>query len=370
MNIAIIAPSPVPYTIGGAEKFWWGLHHAINQYTDHQAELIKLPSPESNFMDLMDSYQMFSNLDLSHFDRVISSKYPAWMVEHPDHHCYMVHRLRGLYDTYHFTGMPLEIEEPHPELSSLLGLINNSTTSRTELKPFWQEWARLKKLLDTDQIPPELFAFPGPLTRKIIHFLDNIALSQDAIKRYSAISHNLVGRQDYFPENVHVHVIHPPSDVTEFKSDGETEHPYIFTMSRLDQPKRIHLLIEAFKQTKASIEFRIAGTGPEEQRLRELAQNDSRIKFLGRVTDAQAIDLYSAALFIPFIPYDEDYGLITIEAMKSQKAVLTTSDAGGVNEFVEHGVSGYSVAPEVDALSRAMTQLFAEPEKTRQMGMI
>ena len=74
MKIAIVAPSPVPFTIGGAESLWWGLLNWINQNTNHQAELIKIPSPERSFRELVNSYQNFSKLDLTHFDIVISGK--------------------------------------------------------------------------------------------------------------------------------------------------------------------------------------------------------------------------------------------------------------------------------------------------------
>ena len=89
MKIALIAPSGVPFAVGGAEKLWWGLQHHTNQLSDHQMELIKLPSAERNFKELIASYQRFSELDVSHFDRVITTKYPAWMVDHPDHHLYL-----------------------------------------------------------------------------------------------------------------------------------------------------------------------------------------------------------------------------------------------------------------------------------------
>ncbi len=372
MKIAIIAPSAVPFTIGGAEKFWWGLQQAINQYTRHEAELIKLPSRESNFVELMDSYRRFSELDLSYFDRVISSKYPAWMVAHPEHYCYLQHRLRGLYDTYPLTGLPLEIQALEPQLQPLMELLNKPCPGRADLLRFWQQWQRVRQLLDQGELSHQSLAFPGPLSRKIIHYLDNIALSTTAIKKFSTISHNVAGRADYFPANVPVQVIHHPSDITQFKtSPSQTEankRPYIFTISRLDQPKRIHLLIEAFLLTDADVEFRIAGTGPDAERLQQLVSKDPRIRFLGRITDNEVVEQYSGALFVPFIPYDEDYGLITIEAMQSAKAVLTTTDAGGVNEFVEHGVSGYSVAPEPKALAEAMRRLLANPEQTRQMG--
>src|SRR3954453_5715341 len=106
MDVAIVAPCPIPYTIGGAENLWRSLQAHINEHTPHQAEQIKLPSREHTFWELVDSYRRFAELDLTGFDVVVSSKYPAWMVAHPRHVVYMVHKLRGLYDTYHFLQMP------------------------------------------------------------------------------------------------------------------------------------------------------------------------------------------------------------------------------------------------------------------------
>jgi hypothetical protein len=74
MKIAIVAPSPVPFTIGGAELLFSGMQDAINNYTSHQCELIKLTTKEDNFWNLVESYYKFYQLDLSHFDMVISDK--------------------------------------------------------------------------------------------------------------------------------------------------------------------------------------------------------------------------------------------------------------------------------------------------------
>ena len=361
MKVAIIAPSSVPYTVGGAEKLWWGMLHHINQLTPHQPELIKIPSPERNFWELMDSYRAFSLLDLNHFDKVISTKYPAWMVDHPNHHCFLQHKLRGLYDTYHFCGQPIEIGKFPSALRPLVELITESGFGRDLLNPLWNE------LIDANKqdIPEQTFAFPGPLTRKIVHFLDQIAMRPGAIKRYSAISQTVANRKDYFPPNVPIDVNHHPTDLARFDNTG---YDYIFTISRLDGPKRIAMLVEAFMTTDTDIEFRIAGTGPEESVLRALAENDSRIRFLGRISDDEVIVQYAGALFVPFIPYDEDYGLITIEAMKSGKAVLTTRDAGGVTEFVTHEFTGLAVEPTVEDLAQGIRQLVENREKTRKMG--
>ncbi|PID42487.1 MAG: glycosyltransferase [Proteobacteria bacterium] len=365
MKIAIVAPSPVPYAVGGAEKLWWGLLGAINQQTNHQVELIKLPSPENNFRELMASYKMFSELNLDHFDQIISTKYPAWMVQHPNHHCYLQHKLRGLYDTYHFCKQPKAIPSKLPAECNELRRLLASGPDRSVLPDLWQELDAVLALARQEVGLARALAFPGPLTRAIVHFLDDIALHPSRIRRFSAISRNVAGREGYFPKGCPVQVIHHPSDIEEYSNTG---YDHIFTISRLDGPKRIRLLVEAFLATDTDREFRIAGTGPEAESLKELAQGDSRVRFLGRITDSEVVRQYAGALFVPFIPYDEDYGLITVEAMASGKAVLTTTDAGGVNEFVENAVSGYSVAPDVKSLTRAMQTLLDDEQATRQMG--
>jgi glycosyltransferase involved in cell wall biosynthesis len=360
MKIAIIAPSPVPYTIGGAEKLWWGMLHSINQQTHHQAELIKIPSPERNFPELIASYKAFSQLDLSHFDRVISTKYPAWMVDHPEHYCYLQHKLRGLYDTYHFTNKPTECsEKDYPTDFSTLFNILEQQPSRECLESLF---GVIESLLSQYE---NYFDFPGPLTRKIVHFLDSVAQRPGAIVEYSAISETVAARKDYFPVDQRVRVTHHPSDLIGIK---QGEYDYIFTVSRLDSAKRLDLLITAFKEIETDIKLKIAGVGPDEVKLKSLANGDERIEFLGRVTDTELIELYSNALFVPFMPYDEDFGLITIEAMTAHKAVLTTTDSGGVTEFVKTGETGFVCQPTVDSIREGLNALLASKGATIDMG--
>nr|WP_298375214.1 glycosyltransferase family 4 protein [uncultured Halomonas sp.] len=383
MKIALVAPSAVPFTVGGAEKLWWGLLHHANQLSDHQMELIKLPSPERNFPELMASYQRFAELDLSHFDRVISTKYPAWMIEHPEHHVYLQHTLRGLYDTYPWPeregvdafepeAWPVEkgrrgiaLLRHHPRLKGLRRLLA-SNPERAQLPELF---ARVQGLMNDRTLPQSvrdgLLHFPGPLTRAILHHLDAIALSPKAIARFAAISRNVTRRADYFPEGVPIQIIHHPSDLPVFEG---RHYDYLFTVSRLDGPKRVDLLLRAFLQTEVDCELRIAGTGPMEAELKEMAKDDPRVRFLGFVRDSDVVEQYRDALAVPFLPFDEDYGLITVEAMGAAKAVITCTDTGGVNEFVEHGVTGWSVAPEPTALAAAITQAVENPRRTQKMG--
>jgi hypothetical protein len=112
----------------------------------------------------------------------------------------------------------------------------------------------------------------------------------------------------------------------------------------------------------------IAGDGPAADALRELAAGDPRIRFVGRLSDEALLDHYARAHFVAFVPFDEDMGLVTLEAMKSGKPVLTVSDAGGVTEFVADGINGRVVAPDVDALAMAIDALMADRERLRAMG--
>jgi len=356
VKIAIVAPSPIPFTVGGAEKLWWGILEYINKHTTYHCELIKIPTKEDNFWNLIDSYYKFYSLDLSHFDMIISTKYPVWMVQHHNHHLYMFHCLRGLYDTYHFTGLSEKVETDNKKILKLLKLIDNNE----ELSLVFNE---LFKLKNDNSIPQELFIFPGPLIRKIVHYFDKKAMGK--IKNFSAISQTVIDRKDYFPNNVKVKKIYPPTHLNSLKNES---YNYFFTASRMDGPKRVKDIILAYKKVKTNIPLKIAGTGPLMEELKELARDDKRIEFLGFVSDEKLIEYYANACAVIFIPYDEDYGLITIEAMMSEKPVITYLDSGGVTEFVEHGVTGLISKPNIDSLAQNIEYIANDLKLCIKMG--
>lgn len=367
MKIAIIAPSPVPFTIGGAELLFSGMQDAINNYTSHQCELIKLTTKENTFWDLVESYYKFYQLDLSHFDMIISTKYPSWMVRHRNHIVYMVHPLRGLYDTYHLCNDDPEV--PAQLRTGLVKEILDITEIRIRkdknVEDLFQKLFQLRS--EQDNYTKELFTFPGPFIRKIIHFLDRWALSYENIREYFSISENVKKRQDYFPPSARVKVIYPPSKIEDFECRG---FEYLFTASRLDSPKRIDMLIEAMKFVPHNIRLKIAGEGPEKARLMELAQGDTRIEFLGFVTENELVDLYANALAVLFVPQDEDYGYITIEAMMSAKPVITAFDSGGPLEFVSDSKTGFIVDPEPKHIADKINYFVEHVEEARKMGLL
>jgi glycosyltransferase involved in cell wall biosynthesis len=146
----------------------------------------------------------------------------------------------------------------------------------------------------------------------------------------------------------------------------------VFSISRLNQTKRLDHLIRAMAHTDTSVRCKIAGRGEERGALQRLAREvgvDDRVEFLGFVSDDEALGLYAGALAVYYAPVDEDYGLATVEAMKSQKPVLTTDDSGGVLEFVDDGATGY-VTPAGDgaAMAQRIDELYGTRDTAKRLG--
>ncbi|MGH2867363.1 MAG: glycosyltransferase family 4 protein [Solirubrobacteraceae bacterium] len=361
MDIAIVAPSPVPLAIGGAENLWWGLLEHLNRDTAQHADLIKLPTPERDFWEIVDSYRRWSALDVSGYDVVISGKYPAWMVDHPRHVCYLLHPLRGLYDTYP-AGWPERCETTHPEVSRLVDFLEASAGDRSDLV---ECFGRLDAVRARSDVPPELLALPGPLIRQIVHFLDRIGRGPGAMVRSVALSRTVADRPGYFSNPASVPVVHAPTGLRGLRPGRGR---YLFTVSRLDAPKRIDLLVRAMAHVRGSTELRIAGTGPQESALRELASGDPRIHFEGFLNDSALSTAYASASAVVFVPFQEDYGFITLEAMLSAKPVITTSDSGGPTELVTPWINGLISEPDPAQLGAAIDSLVAKPRLARRMG--
>jgi glycosyltransferase involved in cell wall biosynthesis len=359
MRVAVVAPSPVPFTPGGAERVWNGLVRAIDESPGHAAELIKLPVREHTLDGLVAGYDAFARLDLGHFDMVVTGKYPAWMVAHPNHVVYLLHRLRGLYDTYHLTGMPERVDLLDPELGGLQQLMRRRRGRAAALELI----ARLAETVQRRGADHPALALPGPFAREVVHFLDGAAF--EGVRRHLAISRTVAARRDYFPAGAAVEVAYPPSDLGGARCEG---FDHLFTASRIEAPKRIDLLIEAMRHVPQRVELLIAGGGPDLERCRALAAPDPRVRLLGPVDPGRLRDLYANAVAVPFVPRDEDLGLITLEAMACGKPVVTCDDSGGPTELVVDGITGRVVPATPEALGEALSGLCAAPALARRMG--
>lgn len=362
MKIAVVGPSPIPFTIGGMENMMGGLYEQINHNTSHQAELLKLPTREHSFWELIESYYQFYKLDVSHFDAVIVGKYPAWMVQHSNKIFYVAHRLRGLYDTYHYMNQPLEVLRGNDKIDRILDYMDANPHPHT-LDAFFQLLFQLRDTAGGEE--SAYFAFPGPFIRTLVHYMDDYAFRETDLETYFSISRTVKEREGYFPTGSRVEVAYLPSGQTSTKT-GSYEH--IFMVSRLDKPKRIDILIKAMKYVKGDIPLYIAGTGPERPYLEKLAGNDKRIHFLGFVSDEEVDGYYANALVIPYFPQEEDYGLITYESMMHKKPVITTVDAGGPTEFVTDYETGFVTQCDPRAIAEKIDYMAKHVDEAKKMG--
>ena len=360
ISLALVAPSPVPFTLGGAENLWSGWLAALNSRAHIQAELIKLPVQENDFWSIVDGYRRFAALDLDHFDRIVSTKYPAWMVAHGDHQVLLQHKLRGLYDTW---PSRLSTELPRLDAAPVKRVLRALDSARGSRAALAEIFASLQELQNaSDDLPSSLFQLPGALIRRVVHSLDDIGLARQAIRRFSAISATVATREDYFPGTVdagrEVTVFHHPT-VARQRDEHSTPLPAgaIFSASRLDGPKRMDWLIRAHREAGLRKPLYIAGDGPQRDALEAAIAPGQPVHLMGRISDSDLAAAYESAEFVAYVPDREDYGLITLEALQAGKAVLTCSDSGGVTELVRDGDNGLVVAPTIAALAHGLRRL-------------
>jgi glycosyltransferase involved in cell wall biosynthesis len=145
---------------------------------------------------------------------------------------------------------------------------------------------------------------------------------------------------------------------------------YIFSSARLDGAKRLDLLLEALARAEDARAI-FAGTGPDRERLEALARRlglGERARFLGYVPDHELVALYAGCRAVYYAPYDEDYGFATLEAFGAARPVITTSDAGGVLEWVRDGVNGYVVPPDPAAIAARLSLLLQDAALAARLG--
>ena len=81
------------------------------------------------------------------------------------------------------------------------------------------------------------------------------------------------------------------------------------------------------------------------------------------------IDFFADCLASAYMPEDEDsYGYPSVEASHASKAIITTTDSGGVLELVQEGKNGFICEPTPEALAVAMDKLYADKAMAREMG--
>ena len=174
--------------------------------------------------------------------------------------------------------------------------------------------------------------------------------------KFLAISNNIQKRVlKYYARDSDIFYIGIDTSKYRFNKYGN----FILSVSRLVNAKRIDVLIKSMELVKnKKIKLYIVGDGEDEEKLKKLAGKYSNIVFLGEVSDKKLIDLYANCLAKAYIPVEEDWGLVPIEAGASQKATLGVNE-GGLKETIVDGKTGFlldkatpkTVAEKIDLLA-------------------
>jgi len=255
-------------------------------------------------------------------DQVISLRYPSYAVRHPCHACWLNHTMREYYDL----------------------------------------WDRFSASLSPQARTKER------LRRAIIHRADRYLLTRN-VTRLFVQSRTIQQRLSMWPE-LRSTVLYPPAPLRAYRCDAYDDE-FLF-VSRLTPLKRADLLIRALASPEGiGLRCVICGEGEDRSSLERLARElrvTDRVRFTGRLSDDQMIDLLGRCRAVCFPPFQEDYGFVTAEAFASRKAVVTCHDSGGPAELVTDGTTGFVCDPTPDALARALRRLADDRSLAERMG--
>jgi glycosyltransferase involved in cell wall biosynthesis len=148
----------------------------------------------------------------------------------------------------------------------------------------------------------------------------------------------------------------------------------LFTCRQLIPRKGIRYLIRAMPliaRTHPNVRLLIAGDGMEREYLKslinELGLND-RVILLGWIQNDVLADYYNASNVVVMPSLEEGFGIPAAEAMGCELPVVS-SDAGGLVEIVQDGITGLVVAKaDEKALAEAVVKLLDNPELAYKMG--
>jgi glycosyltransferase involved in cell wall biosynthesis len=319
----LICTTQVPFTTGGAEAHVAGLQKALRE-AGYNAEVVALPFRWYPPVEIMRSTLMWRLLNVSEsngkpVDLVIGMKFPAYTISHSCKVLWIIHQHRSAYNLW---GTQFDDLSTYPEGSQVRDFIQRCD----------------QKFL--------------PEAKKIFA---NSATVADRLKRFNRIESDPL--------------YHPPPRA-EFLEAGELGD-FIFYPSRLEPQKRQELLIEAMSHVSSPVRCILAGSSSDRASYESLIkryQVGDRVELLDFVDEKRMIELYANALGVCYLPFDEDYGYVTLEAMISARPVIVTTDSGGPTEFVEDQATGSIVEPDPKQIAFAIDRLHGDRNRSRTMG--
>jgi alpha-maltose-1-phosphate synthase len=225
-------------------------------------------------------------------------------------------------------------------------------------------------------------------------------LDADAVIAVSAGTREDIQRAYPSVDPEKIHVIYNGIDLQQYQRTEETtalkEHgvdlaiPYVLFVGRITRQKGVTHLVDAIRHLPRDIQVVLCAGAPDtpeisaelQRKVSEARAYNPRIIWIDKMlSKPEAIQLYSHAAVFCCPSVYEPFGIINLEAMACQAAVVASS-TGGIKEVVVDGVTGYLVPFDQDPvtsfpldpekfsrdLAAKLNELLADPEKCRRFG--
>ncbi|MFI5228704.1 MAG: glycosyltransferase family 4 protein [Gemmatimonadales bacterium] len=171
-----------------------------------------------------------------------------------------------------------------------------------------------------------------------------------------------------------VEVIYPGVDTVAYTPNAPEREPApLFSyLGRLKKYKGVQWVIQAFAaMALPAARLEIAGAGDYRPQLESLARSldlGGRVRFLGRVSEAEKLSLLRRSWALVFASPKEGWGITNLEAAACATPVVA-SNSPGIRESVRDGHTGFLVPHgDVGALAAAMHRVAASRELVERLG--
>ncbi len=207
--------------------------------------------------------------------------------------------------------------------------------------------------------PPQAWRYTGYLERQLHHVDAFIAVSE-----FSRDKHHEFG----FPRDMEVLNYFLPDDPAGEPRAADPPHPrpYFLFVGRLEKIKGLDDVIPVFDDFPDA-DLLIAVDGEYGDHLRQLAADNDRVRFLGRVPleDLRAYYEHALALIVPSVCF-ETFGIIIIESFRYRTPVIAR-ELGPFPEIISRSGGGMTFR-DTPELVRAMKALQLDPELRERLG--
>jgi glycosyltransferase involved in cell wall biosynthesis len=321
IKTVLVCGVQVPLVSGGAELLVRSLVAQLRA-RGFDAEEVLVPFKSYPKEEILSHAAAWRMLDLSEsnsrpIDLVVGTKFPSYWVRHPAKVVWLMHQYRAAYE---LCGTDF-IEHSEGDVALRAKIVE----------------------LDTQMLRE---------CRRLYTLSRNTA---DRVRKYNGLEAEPL--------------YHPSHLAGRLYTAGSAD--YVLVVGRLEPVKRPSLAIEAMLHVDEPIRLVMVGDGTQTNACAALVEQlnlTSRVDLRGTVDEDALLRLYSEALAVLYVPYDEDYGYVTLEAFSARKPVVTATDSGGTLEFVVHDVNGTVCEPHPEAVAAAINGYAANRQRAADHG--